>query len=331
MQINDKSLIMNNLNTYIKNVLGEDLIAHQLGKQILNRLPLYITTSYTIYQTSIAGNKVCLLSSKSGRNTFTPDQLAKQMRLVSQKTEFPIVFIFEKVESYNVNRFIKKKINFIVPGKIVYIPSLMMHLQKVPDKLRKETRFLTPVAQLILLYHLQRESLNEYTAKQLSEKFAQSYRTVCRAINSLADFDLISLRGGKEKQIRFNLRGESLWGNALQYLQNPVERIIYTDEISKSGIMRLSNINALSHYSMLNDSLILHHAVYKKETKELNVEYNNYFGDNIIEIWRYDPKLLSESNYIDCLSLFLLLKENQDERIQGELSQMIKEMKWLED
>ena len=110
-----------------------------------------------------------------------------------------------------------------------------------------------------------------------------------------------------------------------------MERIIYTDEISKSGIMRLSNINALSHYSMLNDSLKLHHAVYKKEIKELNVESNNYFGDNIIEIWRYDPKLLSESNYIDCLSLFLLLKENQDERVQVELSQMIKEMKWLED
>ncbi|MDP4228560.1 MAG: hypothetical protein Q8910_19655, partial [Bacteroidota bacterium] len=294
-------------------------------------LPLYITAPYTIYQASLAEKEVCLLVPRSNENTFTPDQLSKQMEVVVQKTGLPAIFVFNRIVSYNISRLVKKRVNFIVPGKQLYIPSLMIHLQKAADKPPKEAVIFTPVAQSILLYHLQKDLLNGHTAKQLAEILLQTYRTVSRAIKNLADFDLISFTGGKEKQICFNFKGRILWEKSLRYLQNPVERTVYTDETFVAGDMRLSNINALSHYTMLNDESKQYYAIYKKDIKSISDQTNNYFGSNHIEVWRYDPKVFSNDNYVDKLSLYLLLKDDEDERVQGALEQMINEMKWLED
>ncbi|MDP4228263.1 MAG: hypothetical protein Q8910_18065, partial [Bacteroidota bacterium] len=73
---------MENLKKYISIVLGQELTVHLLDKQLLKGLPLYITAPYTIYQASLAEKEVCLLVPRSNENTFTPDQLSKQMEVV---------------------------------------------------------------------------------------------------------------------------------------------------------------------------------------------------------------------------------------------------------
>ena len=47
-----------------------------------------------------------------------------------------------------------------------------------------------------------------------------------------------------------------------------------------------------------------------------------------IEVWKYDPALLSETGVVDKLSLYLLLKDYEDERVQIELDNMIKDIAW---
>lgn len=322
---------MKDLKKYISTVMGQELAVHPLDKQLLKGLPLYITAPYTIYQASFEEKEVCLLVPRSDENTFTPDQLSRQMEVVVQKTGLPVIFVFDRMVSYHISRLVKKRVNFIVPGKQLYIPALMIHLQKVADTPQKEAVNCTPVAQSILLYHLQKGLLNGQTAKHLTEKLSQTYRTVSRAIKNLEDFDLVNLTGGKEKQIYFNFKGRILWEKSLPYLQKPVERTIYTDETFMSGDMRLSNINALSYYTMLNEESKQYYAIYKKDIQSIRDKTNKYFGNNHIEVWRYDPKVFSDGNYVDRLSLYLLLKDNEDERVQGELEQMINGMKWLED
>ena len=41
----------------------------------------------------------------------------------------------------------------------MFIPALMMDLRKMPATLPQKTELLTPIAQLVLLYHLQKEIL----------------------------------------------------------------------------------------------------------------------------------------------------------------------------
>ncbi len=47
-----------------------------------------------------------------------------------------------------------------------------------------------------------------------------------------------------------------------------------------------------------------------------------------MEIWRYSPNLFAEQAVVDRLSLYLSLKENQDERVEAALEDMMREMQW---
>jgi len=325
-------ILMNELNKYLNSILGIETIIIPLEKQLLQQLPLYITATYKVQEATIYGHRICLLIVRDKENIQTPDSLFKQMLFVSQKIEIPVVYVLEKVISYNIKRLIQKGINFIIPNKQLFIPTLMMDLRKMPVIIQQKTELLiTPIAQLVLLYHLQNEILNGFTTQQLADKLNQTYRTMSRAVKNLEDLDLCNLIGGKEKQIQFTAKGKELWLKAQSFFQNPAERIVFTDELLEGEKVYISNINALAHYSMLNDETRRYYAISKNEINNLAVETNKYAGDNVIEIWRYNPNQLSNNEYVDKLSLYLLLENDNDERVQNELEQIINEIQWLEE
>jgi hypothetical protein len=82
---------------------------------------------------------------------------------------------------------------------------------------------------------------------------------------------------------------------------------------------------------MLNDEHKQYYAIDKQDFKNLTIATNKYVGDNEIEIWRYNPNLLSKDGFIDKLSLYLLLKNIDNERIEIELETLINEIQWLEE
>jgi len=87
-----------------------------------------------------------------------------------------------------------------------------------------------------------------------------------------------------------------------------------------------SNINALSHYTMLNDEERRYYAINKEHSKRLENGTNRYAGDNTIEIWRYNPASLSDNGFVDKLSLYLIFRDDTDERIQTELEHLISQI-----
>jgi hypothetical protein len=165
-------------------------------------LPLYITGAFDIFETKIFEKRLCLLIAKTNNN-ITPDNLLKQKALIEEKTGMIAVFVLDKMLAYNVKRLIQKRINFVIPNKQMFIPALMLDLRKMPEQLPQKAERLTPIAQFLLLFHLQKKSLNGLTVKQLSEKFTLSYLNINRAVNCLKELKLIDLVGGKEKQIFF--------------------------------------------------------------------------------------------------------------------------------
>lgn len=318
------------LEEYFYNTLGINIKITPLNKQLYSYIPMYITAAYDIKETTVFEQQLCLLHLKEESNgIFTPDALEKQMKLVEQKTALPVVFVFDNVVSYNLTRYVKKGINFIIPGKQMFVPALMINLRKAQERIPQRVKHLYPVAQLLLLYHLQKEKLTGLTAKKLTEIFDQSYRTINRAVNNLVDSGLCELTGKKEKHLEFLYSGKELWNKSRDYMQNPVEKQLFTDEYSlDSNIAFVSGINALAAYTMINDESKRYYALYKKEVSDLHVKTNKYGGENVIELWKYDPKPLSNDGRIDKLSLFLLFKDDGNERIQIELETMIEEMRW---
>ena len=322
-------LYMNVLKKYLRDVLGIETEIIPLEKSLFQLIPLYVTAAYKVQETFIHGQRICLLRAETSDSVQTPDRLAKQMQFVAQKTGLTVVYVFDYVVSYNLKRMIRKGINFIIPDKQLFIPALVMDLRKTTDTIQHKAVSFTSFAQFLLLYHLQKERLTGFTTQQLTDKFTQPYRTVSRAIKSLVELGLCILVGRKEKQIQFAAKGNSLWILAQDFFQNPIERNLYTDSVIDKNQTCISNINALAHYTMLNDEERHYLAVNKEAAKQM--ETNQYAGDYTIEVWRYSPYLLSNNGFVDKLSLYLLLKNEPDIRIQSELEQMINEIQWSEE
>jgi hypothetical protein len=318
---------MNDLLNYIQNTMGFDVELNPLEKNDIKGLPLFVKSGYNIYEAIIFNHKALMLESIN-EDYQTPDALSKQKNYIEQKTGVPIIFVFKRLESYNLKRYIQKRINFIVPGKQIYLPNLMLDLKKAQGIPVKKNDFLTPIAQFILLYHIQVESLDRLTSKNISEKFKYSYITTKRALNNLKDFGLCSFDGKKEKQIIFLKDNKNLWYKALPCLRSPVDKVLYSDEIPDKQPICKSNINALAHYSNLNDTSKIYIAIYKDDIKNITAGVNKNYGFHTIEIWRYNPAPMAKEGFVDCLSLFLILQNNSDERIQIELEKMLEGFKW---
>lgn len=318
---------MSDLIKYIKQSLGLDIVIVPLDKQQLKSLPLYITASYSIEETTLMGKRICLLKAK-GADTYTPDLLYRQMLLVEQKITLPAVFVFKHVVSYNLKRYIQKGINFIVPMKQLFIPSLLVDIRKVSNTTKKEEKTFSPLAQFLLLYHLQKEALSGFTMKELSDKLSLSYLNISRAVGSLKTFGLCEQVGGKEKQIYFAANPKELWIKALPVLQNPINKTVFTDEYLSDEDYCRSGINALSFYTELNDERKAYYAVGKEGFQKLSITTDKQYGENCIEVWKYNPIPLADGNVIDRLSLFLIFQDNQDERIQIELQNMMEKITW---
>jgi hypothetical protein len=47
-----------------------------------------------------------------------------------------------------------------------------------------------------------------------------------------------------------------------------------------------------------------------------------------VEVWSYNPELLSGGQIVDRLSLYLSLKDNEDERVEAALEHMMEAVSW---
>ena len=97
----------------------------------------------------------------------------------------------------------------------------------------------------------------------------------------------------------------------------------------------MSNDLALSHFSFLNSKNINYYASSVQDFKTIDKEkiLNKYdvfdHNYNIVEIFRYDPKLLTQGNYIDVISLYAQFKDDKDERVQIEIENLVNEILYL--
>ncbi len=315
---------MKELRIYIEKILGETISLTNFDKESIKQFPLYISSVYSISKFNLFGRNICLLKIKEG-NEFTPEQLSKHKATVEEIVDIPVVFLFNRVESYNTKRYIKYRLNFIVLGKLLFIPELMMDIRKVQKEKSPIPKELTPVAQFILFFHLQKHSLEGNSIKQIAELLQMSYLNINRGINVLKELGICTLYGSKEKSVHFELCNKELWNKSLLHITTPIQKKLYTDE--KLDYLS-SGINALSHYTMLNDESREYYAISKNDYRNHEISGDTRFGENVIEVWKYDPKPLSNNGYIDKLSVYALLKGDTDERIQIELNQLIEQMQW---
>ncbi len=304
-------------------------VVKQLSPAIKGKIPYGMSVAYDFFETEIFGTHFLLAGIEDNENDLLPTVLAKQRDVLLRQTGQIPIFIFKKLASYLFPRYAKKNINVVVADKQLFLPSIFLISEK--DKAETPVVEAAPPAafQLIVLFHLQRRKLDDMTMRDIAGLLNLSYATINRCIRWMNENEFVNLSGGKEKRIKFAYRGKELWDKALPFLGTPIDFIVYTSEPTITDKGLVSEQNALAEYSMLNGGpfrLAVSKEVYK-DLKKRNICWDQ-FGDAGIEIWKYDPRLLSDTGVVDKLSLYLILKDYEDERVQIELENMMNEIVW---
>jgi hypothetical protein len=154
-----------------------------------------------------------------------------------------------------------------------------------------------------------------------------------RAIEDLSNHELIEIiLKGREREIQFSDTGQELWEKALLSLSSPVYKRLYFEKFRASDTL-FSGLSALAERTMLatpnREILAISHT-------DWNRKYRDIAGTTVppgdapieVELWRYDPKPLSVDGLVDPLSLYLSVRDEQDERVEQAREQLLKEFTW---
>jgi len=319
---------------YLNKSVGVRPSLFKIGLDEEKKLPFFMKETYWFYYSDFFfGNEFTLLIPK---NEILPkvSQLKKNMEMIEDLFQRRTVLVNNSIPSYIRNRLIQKQINFIIPGRQMFMPTIRVDLNEKEYKRPVKTEKLIPSAQFIILYQILKptDRLEQYSLKELAGKFDYSAMAITKAIKNLNVHDLCEIEGSKGKNIRFNQNIIDLWFKALPLMTSPVLKQVYIESYPDGELLFESNASALSEYTDMNPSkqqfLAIEKNNYYKLEKENKLQgLNEFEGKYCLEIWKYNPYLLTQGiakeAIVDPLSLYLSITDNQDERIKMALEQII--------
>ena len=316
----------------IVRISGMPIVLQERSKAQMKGITVGESLLYRFYDGSFHG--MAFLFAEPKENMPTPRTLAITASSLNKKFGLPVVFLLDKCPAYERQRLIEKDVFFIVSDKYAHLPMLIAN-----ERIRKtkQAKRLSPVAQYLLLFHLQVESLEGKAARDIDGKVPYSYSSITLGITCLEDLGICQkvADGAKRKVLHFSERGRTLWEKAEPYLIDPVEERIYCDELHSNESFPTCGINALAHYTMLNPDPEKMIMVSAKRLRVLKasmamVHPNVYDGSIIIESWNYPPvsRMGSDVQWVDKLSLAVSLREDRDPRVEGEVKRLINDIEW---
>jgi hypothetical protein len=334
-------LTMNSAGQYIHDILGVRMSEKPIPDELFNHLPLYIRETYTLFYGKLYNRWFVLVVQKED-NDLKSSQIEKNLGVISNRLNEGVILVLNKISFTTRRMLIDKKIDFIVPGKQLFLPSLLLDLRETfsDNNNRRRIEKLLPSAQFVLLYHIlhhyDKVPLTNLSFKELAEKFEYTSMAISLAVENLKKFDLCIVKGTKEKFIYFERQRDELWHMARPYLINPVLKRVFVDK-KPDVFMMDSNVSALPEYSDISLGRQHYYAIEKKiyyslQKNGMLVNENEEEGAYCIEVWKYDPAKLTqditEESGVDPLSLYLSLKDDPDERIEMALDQIIDKYVW---
>ena len=313
-------------------ILGRKISLLQRTKAQLKGINIGESLTFTFYDGEFHGMNLLFIEPKKKNPTPRECSItAERMQTINGLT---VVFVLSSGPFYERQRLIDKNVYFVMGDKFAFLPTLVAN-----ERMRKTrpAKRLSLVAQYTLLYHLQVESLEGLSARELTNKLPYSYESITLGLTCMEDLNLCKKipNGPKSKVVHFLAKGRELWDKAKDYLANPVEKRLYCDSLNSNVQYTNCSINALSHYSWLNPDDNRMIMMSKKELQKLRdtkslFNMNEFDGKIMIEVWKYPvvSPIGSTKEWVDKLSLVISLREDHDARVEGEVLRVINEIEW---
>lgn len=304
---------------YIESTLGINL-QYQTWNNI-TRMPYFITDRYEIQLVTTVTTQMLFLYPKTELEQMST--LKKHIARIQKEEPLPVVLILKNINRYRRECLINAHIPFVVADKQLYLPFLGIALQEKYIAEAPIVEQFQPSAQVLFFYYLYQRQEKIYTSKAV-EMLGYSAMTITRAAKQLVQTGLFDEeKDGVQKILIGKLTRKELFDKAQPYLINPVKKRIYVRKNISIGERCLAGLTALSEISMLNPPAVMSYAVESKVKIEGTETLIDSDSQVEIELWKYNPRILSGEKTVDILSLVLSLKENLDERVEEALEELL--------
>lgn len=318
---------------YLQEVLGINVDIKEVTGLDQLKLPYILIDNYKFYDFHYREMSYILVNPKN-KSDITPASYKKQMNILKQLANKEVILLLSGINSFNRKRLIDYKIQFIVPGRQMYLPDLKIDLRERFSSFASPKNSFRPAAQSILLYMLINKDNSPYDVDRLYSLTGYSKATIRR---SLLEFENINIgivsREDKNKILKVDESNKTLWQQVNSYFQNPVNQEIFLAEIPSYLDLQIAGLSALAEYSLIASPPNPVYAIFKNDWYKLAKD--NSIKDLIepvqtesnikLQIWNYSPGLWTHKNIVDKYSLYLSLKDDHDERVEQALEDILEE------
>ncbi len=314
-----------NLLAYVEKILGVRLRL----EPFTGRLPLIQEARYSVRRAWLFDRELMLCFPREGFQA-SPGDLAAGAQALQESLRAVPVYVIPSLTSWDRDRLIRRGIAFIVPGSQLYLPQFLVDLREKFQHKAAAREWLPWLAQVIVITHLIKESLEGETVRGLSRRLGHPASSLSRAIQSLEACGLARSIGGKSRPLSFAANTRELWILSRPRLRSPVTGRYYSDSTHTFDSWPVSGEEALNLLTDVSARDERCRAVFNPILRAERASHPDDFsqmpldrGALVLESWAYDPQPLASRGSVDPCSLSLAYADEADERIQKGLERAV--------
>lgn len=312
---------------FLKSIFGDNIMI--TSYEYPRNTPAYIRDNYNLQLLSWDEYRCVLLIPNS--HSWRLPSLKKQFKNFCSLCTVPCALHLDGLTAQQRRNLVESRVPFIAEPQQVYLPFWGCFFYEKCAPAPSVEEIMAPGTQLVFLYlyyyTVQNRNMNQ---TDLSKKLRLSKATCSRAIRDLAGSGIIAVKNeGTNHWIIPQFDKPEFLRKAYGRMKSPVKRVIYVKGQPSAPQFFQSGVKALSFISMVGakeydrglavsartaSKIPTEHIISKREFED--------FGGSAVEVWSYDPGLLSDNGRVDDISLLLSLDNDPDERIQMGLDEI---------
>lgn len=293
-------------------------------------LPIVFHKKYDFMQLLINGGKFLLMKEKRAGSL---ENVVKQAKGIQKQTGLAVILVFNKLSDVQKKQLLQIAVPYLDYHENIYFPYLGFLFSKVENTVEVDKK-LSSTEQKVLISLLLDSSTFEINIEEISCLTDLSIPSLYRVFKNFKDRGWLT---NKNKSYHFAKTKAQIFKEAKKILKNPIHNTVLISEddfqrITQGIDLKLSNTKALSNISMLADNDEYGtYALSKKQFKKIEESFQQHiFQGHKIEIWDYEPIHFNylkdegqgDSTLIDPISLYLILKDDKDPRVEEEVEKL---------
>ena len=316
---------------FLEKALRQNVIMTE-NKEVYKKLPLAYRGRYDIFTVETSGVLWMAIHPKDDVGLV---MLRRDRAGVEKTTGLNCAIFLDQTTFYIKEKMMEEGIPFVIEGKQVFLPFIGYLLSKENERELAPVHLISFLTQKMLLMAIY-ERWSEVKVSGAAKRMGVSTKSASRCFDELEylNIDVLGMKG-KSRVINIPDDRKQLWRQIERMLRNPVIRKFILRKDMK--FEKKAGISALCEYSLLSDNAYLTYAVTKKELKDSGVKVEKQvseleeIGCVVLELGYFID--FSGKGFQDPLSVVLSLtgEEQEEERVDISISEMLEEYVWSKD